>query len=110
MSDRVAIAIVRGPLPEVYIAEDQETLNWVLALQMIASTPGHLLGEGLRDTLREALLEERWGDAVIEWMHANDLEIDVYSSETLYQASDVEMAHDELQFTPLFQDEQPGRS
>lgn len=104
MSDRVAIAIVRGPLPEVYIAEDQETLNWVLALKMIASTPGDQLGEGLRDSLREALLEERWGDAVVTWMHAQDLEIDVYSSETLYLTSDVEMGAHELQFTPLFQD------
>lgn len=104
MSDRVAIAIVRGPVPEVYIAEDQDTLHWVLALQMIASTPGHQLGEGTRDTLREALLEERWGDAVFEWMQVNDLEIDVYSSETLYLASDVEMAAHELQFSPLFQD------
>lgn len=104
MSDRVAIAIVRGPVPEVYIAEDQDTLNWVLALKMIATKPGNQLREGLRDTLREALLEERWGDAVFVWMQANDLEIDVYSSETRYLASDVEMGAHELQFTPLFQD------
>lgn len=104
MTDRVAIAIVRGPVPEVFIAEDQETLNWVLALQLIASTPGHRLSPGLRDDLRDALREERWGDAVFAWMQANDLEIDVYSSETLYEASDVELAADELQFTPLFAD------
>ena len=40
MSELIAIAIVRGELPEVYMAEDQDTLNWVLALKMIASTPG----------------------------------------------------------------------
>jgi len=104
VSELIAIAIVRGELPEVYMAEDQDTLNWVLALKMIASTPGDQLSEGFRDTLRAALREERWGDAVYEWMIHNDLEIDVYSSETLYHASDVEMGAHELQFTPLFQD------
>lgn len=104
MSEHVAIAIVRGTDPEVFIAEDQETLNWVLALHLIASTPGNRLATELRDTLRSALLEERWGDAVFQWMQANDLEIDVYSSETLYEASDVEFGAAELQFRPLFVD------
>lgn len=104
MSDRVAIAIVRGPVPNVYLAEDQDTLNWVLALELIASTPSGSLPPDLRDDLRTALSEERWGDAVHAWMVANDLEIDVYSSETLHEASDVELAADELQFTPLFRD------
>lgn len=104
MSDLIAIAIVRGDLPEVYMAEDQDTLNWVLALKMIAATPGNQLDEGIRETLRSALREERWGDAVSKWMIHNDLEIDVYSSETLYHAGDVEMGAHELQFTPLFRD------
>ena len=104
MTAHVAVAIVRGPEPEVYIAEDQETLNWVLALQLIASTPGDRLEPGLRDQLRAALLEERWGDAVYAWIQANDVEVDVYSSETLYETSDVELAAAELQFRPLFSD------
>lgn len=47
MSELIAIAIVRGELPEVYMAEDQDTLNWVLALKMIASTPGRSAQRGV---------------------------------------------------------------
>ena len=32
--------------PEVFIAEDQDTLNWVLALRLIARTPGRELTRG----------------------------------------------------------------
>ena len=99
----VACAVVRDTPPEVFLAEDQDTLNWVLALKLIASTPGHELTEDVRDLLREALTEERWGDAVQLWMQ-NRPEVDVYSSVELYTARDVELARQELEFTPLFRD------
>jgi hypothetical protein len=104
MANIVAVAIVRSDPPQVFIAEDQETLNWVLALKLIAATPGDRFNEGLRDVFRDALLEERWGDAVLRWIEHNDVAVDVYSSETLYEPTDVDMAADELQFTPLFRD------
>ena len=99
----VACAVVRDHPPEVFVAEDQDTLNWVLALKLIALTPGRELPEGLRDALRTALREEQWGEAVELWMH-NRPEVDVYSSFELYTAHDVELAAQELEFTPLFQD------
>ena len=101
MPEIVASAVVRGIPPEVFIAEDQETLNWVLALRLIARTPGHVLDEGLRDELRLALREERWADAVEMWMDVEE-EVDIYSSFDLYTARDVELAAHELEFTPLF--------
>jgi hypothetical protein len=99
----VACAVVRDNPPQVFIADDQETLNWVLALRLIAVTPGRELPEHLREGLRDALREERWGDAVELWMH-NRPEVDVYSSNELYTDSDVELAAQELEFTPLFRD------
>lgn len=104
MGSIVSVAIVRDDPPRVFIAADQETLNWVLALRLIATTPGTQLEPGLRSNLRTALQEERWGDAVFTWIQANDIEVDVYPSESFYEASDVEMGEHELQFTPLFQD------
>lgn len=104
MSDRVAVAIVHDEPPRVFMAEDQETLNWVLALHLIASTPAERFPRYLVDSFRSALLEERWADAVVAWIEHHDVAVDVYSSETLYQASDVEMGAHELQFTPLFRD------
>ncbi|MEZ5376732.1 MAG: hypothetical protein R2733_09505 [Acidimicrobiales bacterium] len=101
--DFVACAVVRDDPPFLLIAEDQETLNWVIALQLIARIPGNDIGEGLRDRLRTALRNEQWGEAVELWM-SHGTEVDVYSSFELYRASDVELAAHELDFTPLFQD------
>jgi hypothetical protein len=99
----VACAVVRDDPPQVFIAEDQETLNWVLALRLIARTPGHELPAGLCARLREALREERWGEAVELWMQDRP-EVDVYPSFDFYTATDVELAAQELEFTPLFED------
>ena len=103
MPRSVACAVVRDDPPQVFIAEDQDALNWVLALQLIARTPGHELPEGLRDRLRQALLDEQWGDAVELWMTSRPA-VDVYPSYDLYMRRDVELAAQELQFTPLFAD------
>lgn len=99
----VAYAVVRDDPPQVFVAEDQDTLNWVLALHLIARTPGRELPERLRDQLRQALRDEQWGEAVELWMQ-DTAEVDVYPSSDLYTAQDVELAALELDFTPLFED------
>lgn len=103
MPQFVACAVVRDDPPQVFLAEDQDTLNWVLALRLIARTPGRELPEGLREELRAALREEQWGEAVELWMHDRPV-VDVYPSFELYTARDVELAAQELEFTPLFKD------
>jgi hypothetical protein len=104
MSRLVACAIVRHDPPQVFVAEDLETLNWVLALQVVAATPGRTLPETVRDNLRTALLDERWGNAVELWIVHGDVPVDVYSSIGLFDPADVELAPAELQFRPLFED------
>lgn len=69
-----------------------------------AATPASELSDGVRDTLRAALLEEPWGDAVEAWIQQRDEAVDVYPSMDLYLPSDVEMASIEIQFMPLFRD------
>ena len=99
----VACAVVRDDPPQVFLAEDQETLNWVLALRLIAQTSGEGLDDELRMQLRTALRDEQWGVAVELWMH-NGPVVDVYSSLELYTGADIALAAQELEFTPLFTD------
>lgn len=100
----IACAVVHDDPPEVFLAEDLETLNWVLALKLIAPTPGRDISPGLRQELRAAVLAEHWAEAVSLWMEVRPGNIDVYSSYDLHGASDVALAAEELQFSPLFQD------
>ncbi|HUY31094.1 MAG TPA: hypothetical protein VMV02_08905 [Acidimicrobiales bacterium] len=87
------------------LAEDQETLNRVLALRLIARTRAADITAEERARLRAALLEERWGDAVELWMSLDGRpEVDVYPSFDLYSADDVELAELELRFTALFEE------
>jgi len=104
MSRLVACAVVRHDPPEVFVAEDLETLNWVLALQVVAATAGRTLPAAVRENLRTALLDERWGDAVELWIVHGDIPVDVYSSIDFFAPADVEFAPAELQFRPLFKD------
>lgn len=104
MPEIVSVAVVRGDPPQVFIAEDMETMNWVLALRLVARTSPDEVGPDLCALLREALLEEQWADAVVLWMEHMEVEVDVYSSEDLFMARDVAFAAAELQFTPLFRD------
>lgn len=100
----VSVAIVNEIPPSVFIAEDMETMNWVLALRLVARTRADEIDADLRELLREALLEERWADAVVLWMEEMEVDVDIYASEDLFTARDVEFASTELQFTPLFRD------
>ena len=88
----------------MFIADDLETLNWVLALRLIASTPGSEIPVDKRERLRSSLREERWGEAVELWMDIRPGVIDVYPSYDFFVERDVALAAEELQFTPLFRD------
>jgi hypothetical protein len=100
----VACAVVRDDPPRVFVAEDMETLHWVLACQLVATTPGHELPPGARETLRHALREERWGDAVFAFIARTGIEVDVYESTELHRSADAAVGPLELQLTPLFTD------
>ena len=104
MSRLVACAIVRDDPPRAFVAEDMTTLNWVLACQLVAQTPGRDLPAGEREALRMALLEQRWGDAVFAFIDRTGIAVDVYESTDLFGPGDVEVGPMELQLTPLFTD------
>jgi len=98
----VACAVVRDDPPRVFVAENLDTLNWVLACRLVAATPGSELPEGERAALRQALREERWGDAVFAFIARTGVAVDVYESTELHAAADAAVGPLELQLTPLF--------
>ncbi len=100
----VACAVVRDDPPRLFVAEDLDTLNWVLACQLVATTPGRELPRGERAALRQALREQRWGDAVFAFIARTGTAVDVYESTELHAAADAAVGPLELQLTPLFSD------
>jgi len=84
------------------VAESLDALNWVLACQLVAKTPGSGLPPGERAALRQALREERWGDAVFAFIARTGTAVDVYESTELHAAAEATVGPLELQLTPLF--------
>jgi hypothetical protein len=99
----VAYAVVHNEPPSIFLAEDLELLHRVLALEVVARTDPALLGHRA-ESIREALLEERWGDATVAWIHATGTGIDVYDGKSVYGDDDLpaDMIGAQLQFTRLF--------
>ena len=98
----VACAVVHNDPPEVYVAEDIDTLNRVIALRVIARTDPADVPSEARERIRRALLDEQWGEALEIWLDYWPDGIDVYGTHELFLARDVELVGEELQFAPLF--------
>lgn len=99
----VAYAVVHTEPPSIFLADDIDLLHRVLALEVVARTDPALL-KGLATDIRDALLEERWGDATVSWIRATGTGIDVYDGKSVYSDDDLpaDMIGAQLQFTRLF--------
>ena len=104
---RVAYAVVfGGARPRAFLAADEWVLSRVIALHLVAQTrPEEVPAEAL-PRIREALLQERWADAVAEWMQVTGVTVDVYSDEHVWVDADLdeERVALELRVAPLFDD------
>jgi hypothetical protein len=102
----VACAIVHDDPPTALLADDIDTLQWVLAIKLVAQSRSDTFKGSTREQLRAALLDERWADAVLEWISATGVAVDVFPSFDVYSADRLppDVAAVELQFTPLFRD------
>ena len=100
----VAVAVVRGDVPTVLVAEDIDVLTRLVALHVVAQTDPRRFGDAA-DEVRDALLEERWADGVVDWIELSGTPIDVYT-ETVVSAEQIpaETIGAELQFAPLFRE------
>lgn len=103
----VSLAVLHGDPPQVIVAEDLETLQWRIALEIVAQTEPGDLEPADAEVIRRGLLAEQWGVAVERWLLSNDEKLDVYESWELYEPGDVEMGPAELQFKPLFRGSPP---
>ena len=103
-----AYAVVRNDVPDVYLADDADTLSHVLALHLVAQLSGHKLSSaGRADRLRAALLHERWGDALELWIEETGVPVDVYDQPVkIFKAEDRERLIFEMRTAPLFADEE----
>jgi hypothetical protein len=103
---QLAYAIVRDDPPQVFVADDLDVLHWVLAVHLVAQTRATDLPSDRVAILREALTEERWGDAVVEWIGITDIPVDVYTGLHHWTAAEItpDTVLHELEFTPLFTD------
>jgi hypothetical protein len=100
---RAAIAIVHSEPPLVFMAEDADVLARVLAIELLAPLDPDAFLPGALADLQQAVLDERWGDAVFEWIGLTDTAVDVYDGEKIW--TDAQLSVDdtmlELRLSPL---------
>lgn len=108
MSSAGAYAIVRGEEPQLVLAENADVLSRALALTLVAQLSANRVSSASRLTeMREALLEERWADALVSWMEETDTAVDVYDEAPRIWTGvelDQEQASMEIRVSPLFTD------
>lgn len=102
----VAYAVVREEPPIVYAADSIDILQRLLALEVVARSVPTDLETKARDRMRKALLDERWADAVIEWIDTTGIAVDVYTHLHVYSDDDLpsDLIGAQLQFAPLYRD------
>lgn len=101
-------ALIRGEEPSVLLAETSSLMDRVLALQVVAQLPASTVkSAGRLNKIRDALLEERWADAVVLWIEETGVAVDVYTESPSVWTErdlDVEQASLEIRVAPIFSD------
>lgn len=101
----VAVAVTRGEQEvQILLAENGEVLSRLVALRWVAQTAASSLG-GRVEGIRQALLDERWGDAVALWMDATGTVVDAYPDEDVWTEDrlDQHTASFEIRMAPIFE-------
>lgn len=102
-----AIAIVKGDPPHVLLAENAAVMSRLVALRVVAATDPAVFAVDDLAAIRQALLDERWADAVLLWMEAMDTFIDVYEQYVpVWAEADLaeEVAAMEIRMSRIFDD------
>jgi hypothetical protein len=111
LSDRIAptigaYAIVRGEEPRIVLAENAAVISRALALTLAAQLPADQISSRARlKRIRSALLEERWGDALVEWIDETGTAVDVYEeAPKVWSEHDLDLdgASLEIRLAPIF--------
>ncbi len=103
-----AFAVVRGEEPRIFLAENATVISRLLALELVANeSPSTFSSQSQLVATRAALLEERWADALLLWISATGLAVDVYPETlTVWTEDDLdeEQAAFEIRMSPLFEE------
>jgi hypothetical protein len=88
------------------MASDETVLTRAVALEIVAKSHPANLREGYLGRIRQALLDERWSDAILAWMDATGDVVDAYPDEPVWTEHhlDAERTALELRMTPIFRD------
>ncbi len=99
----VAVAVIRDNPPSIIVAEDFAVLHRALAVKLVARADRSIFSAELLQQLQDALLDEKWSDAVAMWIKHTGIPIDVYTEDVL-TAEDYPAAllSAQMQFSPLF--------
>lgn len=104
---RLAVGVLQGDPPEVFLASSVAVLGRLLALHVVArADPEAFRRVGTLDEVRTSLLEERWADALVLWMDATESIVDGYPDEIVWSDAriDAESTAFELRMSPVFRD------
>lgn len=103
---RAAVAVTHGDEPRVVLATNETVLTRALALLLVARTDPDDLSAGTLDRILEALLEERWAEAIVDWMGATGEVLDGSPDELVWTGEhlDEERVALELRMAPIFRD------
>ena len=103
-----AWAVVRSEEPKIFLADGPEVISRVLALTLVAQLPAASVSSPKRlAEMRQALLEERWADALADWIEETGTPVDVFPESPRVwsdQDLDLEKATLEIKVAPLFSD------
>jgi len=102
-----AYAIVKTDPPQLFLAENAAVISRLIALRVVADEDPARFGPGRLSIVRDALLEQRWADAVVAWMSATDTFIDIYEEFVPVWSErelDAEVAALEIQLARIFDD------
>lgn len=99
----VAVAVIRDNPPGVMVAEDFAVLHRALAVRLVARADRSSFSAELLQQLQDALLGEKWSDAVAMWIKHTGIPIDVYTEDVLTADHfPPALLSAQMQFSPLF--------
>ena len=99
----VAVAVIRDNPPSIIVAEDFGVLHRALAVRLVARADHNFFAPEQLQQLQEALLEEKWSDAVAMWIKHTGIPIDVYTEDVLTSEHfPAALLSAQMQFSPLF--------
>ena len=103
-----AYAVVRSDTPVIVLAEDADAISRAIAIEVVAQLSSSDVSSTARlREMREALLEERWDDALLAWMDETSAVVDVYTAPTKVWTTDeldLDATSLEIRLAPLLAD------